>query len=256
MTAHREFVIKAYGQNIWNGYQGFRSMGQVMERADISSSESCQCCTHVRQSLVQAAVSGTEVVWLADAQLLHAAASLSSKKDVKKCGFCKIIYQQFWAWQDANYRLQSQLWAPTIRQIEASGEAVHVSEMVDIWKGISRSLERFPDACFQDTYLNSSSRCPTETCNLCLQDNTAILAFGDLENVCEACKKAINEHDADIHITRLQPVIPLLLKPRITSDGISLSTLGVKHAAHTAGVWANSGTSREWIWTMYTIPGE
>jgi hypothetical protein len=172
-----------------------------------------------------------------------------------RCGFCSIIYQQFWTWQSAQYRLKSQLWAHTLqRRVQQNGE-FEPSGLSDVRDYFSQKVNQYKDVCFQDDKTFSSGSCSSKTCNVCYQDKEAQLEFGDLKQLCEPCRKVVNEqHEADNGDAKFGPVIPLLLEPTISSDGNSFSTLKVKHALSQAYIGPEG--SYAWTWIMYTLPGE
>ncbi len=237
---------REFGQRLLNNYRGFRSWNQLNTSTDDVSSDTCECCSQVRESLISNTLNNEVLLWLVDVRRLHLA---RRRKGEARCGFCCIVYQQFWAWQSPMYRLKSQLWAERVRRVDVSGG--------DAWSGLSKWWEEvvvnLPEgkvACFLVADGNTSKTCSTRCCNICYQDNYADLEFGRVALLCEACRSTIggdSEGDAGF-----RPVIPLMLKPTIITDGSSLSTVDLKHAA---GIAATGGQGHEWLWAMYTVPG-
>lgn len=249
--------IAQTSQKTWNDYLGSRSVGQTNEgnaNQTSSSSADCQSCATVRERLVSAAISNQTVIWLVDVRMLHTAARSARSGNPSKsqsCGFCKLIYQQFWAWQLPKYRLLSQLCAKRILEIDASDEAVPFTHLKMIWDESLKIINEHSDSCFQETKANNSRNCQGTTCQICHPDQNARESFPDMQSLCEPCREIVQDQFSpdDIEI-RLQPIVPLLLNPTVDAEGGSIPILRVLHPM----ARANNDATREWIWLMYTLP--
>jgi hypothetical protein len=237
----------------WQAYQGARSWTQLNSDSGNASDETCESCEPVRRQLVQAAVVVKTLVWLADASVLHTSTTkfYSKPSPPRRCGFCRIIHQQYWAWQSARYRLQSHLWASKVREWQADDLLHTQEEMKDLWDSVGRVIDEIGGEHFSNTVGNSIKGC--RSCHFCDQDEHGRLPFRDRSVVCEPCWKVMTQYSGvAAEALELRPAVPLIIKP--ASNRGLLSVLRIQHAA---GIRApDSLTGDDWRWVMYTLPGE